>query len=1207
MSDGTPTPSPPVYAGIGARATPQPVLNEITELAQWLAGDGWHLHSGGAAGADSTFATATPSDARTQFLPWPGFRNLSGPDCHIATPDQAHHTMAIAAALHPRWDHCSESTKQFHARNVSIILGPNADSPVNAVVCWTEGGRTIGGTGMAIRIANAYNIPLINLGQMALDTARQVLDKVREEHLTAEQTANQSASELLSASRFIPKGPRPTIAPGIPATPGERRELTASDHQFSLDQLRTESSYRIHPLAIQHPRALPPQYIEGGHSPHDGHCFVITGSETSPDRDAVFHYLDHRFPPDEPDSYLSELVFVHTGETPAERIAGEWALDRNIPQIIYSPHPAGENPAQRSARLHTLLDRVGLRTICDFSPAEEHSDVTMIARAHRRIVTQPGNSLTHQLFPERSLTMSDRSPQLSDEYPEQDSDLSQQPAHDARTAYDPDHDSNAWRDLDEERGLEREPGRGPDSSRDSEQHGAGDGLSEELGLYGDAVIGDEDHHLSADIIDAMHGGPTPGSLTSTGKITDDLALHGARPLRSEQDTRDVWVNLGEPLSPDNELAAHIQAAFDQIIDGILTYLDAVAPPGFQMEDHREGLLWNEINGLHHQHTQQDQKIKQITVEIETLRKTQPQRIQELGRDGASLELEKKTDELLSASEKRDVFQLVRDHMAELYFRENHKVWSPRKGSHVSRSENIASNIDSKEFHKARNNVVSLPEIPEGTLIAVTGTRIGTGHEKIIDTLDRYKQQHPDMVLLHGNSQGTQRTCSKWAGMRGVPEVALPPDFNKYNDQLTAIKKRDAQILAAKPDYVLSFTGPGEKLPFMHRQAIERGISTEHVAEKAVTQESAEQRQSRETNQARIEAQQRPIDPDKRNVEYSKALLQPGTPLAEQAPPYTARALTAAREETTEAFETFIDTALPPETALPEAALPFEDQDQHPLRTRLMTRIIDAVHSVISGPDGADEQLVKHATQASELNRADTQNEIDISQQQQNRDHLDYTAAALDRLEHFRHTIAETYHDQTGERWAPELPPDRSRSRPVTAASTAAVNHIERLEQERYQSRLPAGRPIAVTALNTDADRETVFAILDKALAKHPGAWLAHGNAPGVLRDVSEWAKNNKVEQVHFLPDWKKHPQGAIKHRDLEILALDPIGVIEFNDGHKPSKLAEHLRERNPNRVLTIPSSQSKTDQQQRDRSQGRTATQQQSQDQAQEISAGISW
>ena len=152
-----------VYAGIGSRAAPPSVLEAMTTMATWLARRGWHLHSGGAAGADSAFAAGAPAERRTVFLPWPGYRGCRGPDCRTLSSERMHTCLAIAAALHPAWERCSPAARKLHARNVSI-LAVDTDAPVDAVACWTRGGLPSGGTGMGIRVARHYGIPVLNLG-----------------------------------------------------------------------------------------------------------------------------------------------------------------------------------------------------------------------------------------------------------------------------------------------------------------------------------------------------------------------------------------------------------------------------------------------------------------------------------------------------------------------------------------------------------------------------------------------------------------------------------------------------------------------------------------------------------------------------------------------------------------------------------------------------------------------------------------------------------------------------------------------------------------------------------------------------------------------------------------------------------------------------------------------------------------------------------
>ena len=57
------------YAGIGARTTPPAILENIRYIAAWLARAGWHLHTSGAAGADTVFARSTPSRQKPSGSP----------------------------------------------------------------------------------------------------------------------------------------------------------------------------------------------------------------------------------------------------------------------------------------------------------------------------------------------------------------------------------------------------------------------------------------------------------------------------------------------------------------------------------------------------------------------------------------------------------------------------------------------------------------------------------------------------------------------------------------------------------------------------------------------------------------------------------------------------------------------------------------------------------------------------------------------------------------------------------------------------------------------------------------------------------------------------------------------------------------------------------------------------------------------------------
>ena len=159
--------APLVYAGVGARRTPEPVLAVMRRMAWYLAEKGWHLNTGGADGADTAFVEGSPALC-TVFLPWEGYNGWTGPECVTYTEASLDLFSSIAADHHPAWERCSSTVRKLHARNVAVVFGVRASgiTPSRAVVCWTEDGRVTGGTGLAIRLAESAGIPVFNLASV---------------------------------------------------------------------------------------------------------------------------------------------------------------------------------------------------------------------------------------------------------------------------------------------------------------------------------------------------------------------------------------------------------------------------------------------------------------------------------------------------------------------------------------------------------------------------------------------------------------------------------------------------------------------------------------------------------------------------------------------------------------------------------------------------------------------------------------------------------------------------------------------------------------------------------------------------------------------------------------------------------------------------------------------------------------------------------
>ena len=144
------------YAGIGSRETPADVCALMTSIATHLRKDGYILRSGHAPGADSAFEAGAGNEAEI-WIPWRGFNGSKSPLLPIPA------AFAMAEEYHPKWTAVNLGGRSLHARNCHQVMGRDLVSPVEFVICWTYDGRASGGTGQALRIAEAHKIPVYNL------------------------------------------------------------------------------------------------------------------------------------------------------------------------------------------------------------------------------------------------------------------------------------------------------------------------------------------------------------------------------------------------------------------------------------------------------------------------------------------------------------------------------------------------------------------------------------------------------------------------------------------------------------------------------------------------------------------------------------------------------------------------------------------------------------------------------------------------------------------------------------------------------------------------------------------------------------------------------------------------------------------------------------------------------------------------------------
>lgn len=174
------------FTGIGSRSLNRQehprVWGVIKTVAAELAYYGI-LRSGGAEGADSAFELGCylGGGEAEIYLPWDGFNGKYIDD------EPAYRLMCtnlleaedIARDYHPNWSSLSPGAKLLMTRNTYQVLGADLQTPSSFVLCWTEGGKEIGGTSQALRIAKAYRIPILNLGAKDY-TTQEILDWLSE-------------------------------------------------------------------------------------------------------------------------------------------------------------------------------------------------------------------------------------------------------------------------------------------------------------------------------------------------------------------------------------------------------------------------------------------------------------------------------------------------------------------------------------------------------------------------------------------------------------------------------------------------------------------------------------------------------------------------------------------------------------------------------------------------------------------------------------------------------------------------------------------------------------------------------------------------------------------------------------------------------------------------------------------------------------------
>ncbi len=276
----------------------------------------------------------------------------------------------------------------------------------------------------------------------------------------------------------------------------------------------------------------------------------------------------------------------------------------------------------------------------------------------------------------------------------------------------------------------------------------------------------------------------PGAHTLT--ITENLALFGGAPDRGEPDYREVW-------DEDHSLAA-LDEAMRIVVQGVTV-------DGTQMADEREQLMWGFVNIMHAQIQRLDGARDRIVPDIRDLIHAQD------GSEVKANQLETLTERARNLGDRSQAFEKMRDRAAAAYLAETGSRWHPRRGSLVSRTGHRAhARIDSRDYARAREKREIAAATPDGALVALAGGKDLPDPKTVWAELDRALEQNPDMVLVHGDAPGVEKTGAAWAEARNVKQVPFAPDWDAHGN--AAPFRRNQEMLKLPLDRLIAFSGSG---------------------------------------------------------------------------------------------------------------------------------------------------------------------------------------------------------------------------------------------------------------------------------------------------------------------------------------------------------------------------------------------------------------
>ena len=166
----------------------------------------------------------------------------------------------------------------------------------------------------------------------------------------------------------------------------------------------------------------------------------------------------------------------------------------------------------------------------------------------------------------------------------------------------------------------------------------------------------------------------------------------------------------------------------------------------------------------------------------------------------------------------------------------------------------------------------------------------------------------------------------------------------------------------------------------------------------------------------------------------------------------------------------------------------------------------------------------------------------------------------DAFELMRDQAAEHFETHMTQPWRPRSGSMANRKM-LTAAMIDSRDFLSARRRAETEVLLPPGPKVAFTGGYQCQDHHAIWTALDRVHAKHPGMVLLHGGSPkGAEHIASLWAREHKIAQVAFKPDFNRHKNAAPFKRNDQMLDVLPIGLVVFPGNGINDNLADKARQ-----------------------------------------------